>query len=70
MTDLTPTEMLEAAATFADLHRWAAPAWRHVATGTASRKAILEDAAEMTARLEELQAFLLKSETTDVPEGT
>jgi hypothetical protein len=67
--DLTPAEMLEAAATFAELHRWAAPAWRHVATGQASREAILADVDDMTTRLEELRAFLLKSRTTDGPEG-
>lgn len=70
MTDLTPAELLESASAFAELHRWAAPAWRHVATGQASRKAILEDVDEMTGRLEELRAFLLKSQTTDEPEGT
>jgi hypothetical protein len=70
VTSLTQAEMLEAAAVFAEVHRWAAPAWRHVATGQASREAILEDVDDMTGRLEELRAFLLKNQTTDGPEGT
>lgn len=69
-SDLSPAEMLEAASAFADLHRWAAPAWRHVATGTACRADILANADDMTARLEQLRAFLLKSETIDGTEGS
>jgi hypothetical protein len=64
-SDLSPAEMLEAASAFADLHRWAAPAWRHVATGKASREAVQANADDMTARLEQLRDFLAKSQTTD-----
>jgi hypothetical protein len=67
--DLTPVEAVEAGEAFADVHCWAAPAWRRVATGTASRASILADVDDMTTRLEQLRAVLLKSGTTDGPEG-
>ena len=67
-SDLTPAEMLEAAAAFAEMHRWAAPAWRYVAAGKATRATVLENAADMIARLEELRDFLRKSETNGEPE--
>jgi hypothetical protein len=63
--DLTPAEMLEAASAFAELHRWAALAWRHVATGKASREAVQANADDMTTRLEQLRDFLAESQTTD-----
>lgn len=67
-TDLTPAELLESASAFAELHRWAALAWRHVATERGSRKAILADVEDMTDRLDGLRIFLDKSRTTDGPE--
>ena len=50
----------EAAGAFEDVHRWAGPAWRRVATGTASRASILADVDDMTTRLEQLRVALLK----------
>lgn len=67
---LTSAEALEAAAAFAEVHRWAAPAWRRVATGTATRAGVLADVEDMTDRLDGLRAFLGKRRTTDVPEET
>jgi hypothetical protein len=68
-TDLTPAELLESAAAFAELHRWAALAWQHVATERESRKAILADVEDMTDRLDGLRIFLGKSGAADEPEG-
>jgi hypothetical protein len=68
-TPLEPAELLEAAAALADVHRWAAVAWRHVAAPGITREALLADFGDITARLAQAREFIEKYSGSEIPDG-